>query len=130
MFLDEDQIESAMGVRVEYMSPVQLQDYVRRCHAADGLTVVPGRYASDRVFLDLHATYGKRAAGRIVKWAFAPEGPYRGRFRDHPITHSDFARGSKWWTDKLHLEMQEQIAREKTASARAAAPAGARRLDF
>lgn len=116
MFSDADPIEDEMGVRVEFMSPIQLQEYVQTFHAAYGLTLVAGKYSSSKIFTELQATYGRRAAGRIVKWAFYMGGPHQGRRNGKPITFSDFAPRCKWLTDSWHLAYQERIAQEKAES--------------
>ena len=118
MFRDADPIEDEMGVRVEYMNPAQLQEYIQMFHRAYGLTLVSRKFSGDQIFGDLQATYGRRDAGRIVKWAFYMGGPHRGRRTDGtPITFSSFAPGCRWLTDVWHLEAQQRIAQEKTASA-------------
>ena len=83
------------------------------------------KFSGDQIFGDLQATYGRRDAGRIVKWAFYMGGPHRGRRTDGtPITFSSFALGCRWLTDVWHLEAQQRIAQEKTASAAGASYGG------
>ena len=113
MFRDEDPVEEALGVRCEYMTPDDLTNYIRTFHKAFGLKTPEPTYADLQKFIALQGTYGKRGAGRIVKWAFFGGGPYRGKWKDSPITASDFSPGARWWTDRLNLEMQEYIRKEK-----------------
>lgn len=114
-FLDKDPLEELMGVRVERMRPYQLVEYIQTYQEAFGLTLKARKHAEDQVFIDLQETYGKRDAGRIVKWAFYSGGPHKGNWQNRPIGFRDFARGSKWWTDRLHLEMQKHLAAPKVS---------------
>lgn len=116
-FLDRDPLEELMGVRVERMRPFQLVEYIQTYQEAFGFTLKPRKHAEDQVFIELQETYGKRDAGRIVKWAFYSGGPHQGLRKDgSPIGFRDFAPGSKWWTDRLHLEMQKHLATPKVSA--------------
>jgi hypothetical protein len=114
-FTDKDPLEDLMGARVERMTPHQLVEYVQTYQEAFGISLKVQKFAEDQVFSDLQETYGKRDAGRIVKWAFYSGGPYQGSFRERPIAFRDFAKGRKWWTDQLHVEMQQHLAKPKVS---------------
>ena len=97
-----------MGVRCEDMTPDQLVAYIKSYQRAFGLDLRVEGTKERAVFRGLQRVYGAADAGRIVKWAFYH---YRGRFRDEPIGFFIFSRGNKWWTDKLYLEMQQEVNR-------------------
>lgn len=96
-----------MGVRCENMTPDQLVSYIKSYQEAFGLNLRVEGLKERSVFRALQKVYGKEDAGRIVKWAFYH---YRGQFRDEPIGFFMFSKGNKWWTDKLHFEVQKQMA--------------------
>lgn len=108
-FSDIDPLEEDMGVRCEDMTPDQLVSYIKSYQAAFGLNLPVEGQKERGVFRGLQRVYGKTAAGRIVKWAFYH---YRGQFRDEAIGFFQFSKGSKWWTDKLYVELQQELARE------------------
>lgn len=118
-FLDDDPLEQDMGVRCEDMVPDQLVAYIKSWQGAFGLDVRIDGHPERGVFRGMHRIYGQRDTGLIVKWAFYK---HKGRREDGaPVTPLSFAKGRKWWVDKMHLEMQEALRRE---TARSAAPAG------
>lgn len=110
-FRDQDPLEELMGSRVERMTPHQLVEYVQTYQEAFGIRLAARKFAEDKVFITLQDVYGKRDAGRIVKWAFYAGGPHKGSYRGRPIGFRDFA--VKWWTDQLHVELQQHIAKPK-----------------
>lgn len=97
-----------MGVRCEDMAPDQLVSYIKSYQEAFGLNLKVEGFKERSVFRALQSLYGKSEAGRIVKWAFYH---YRGQFRDEPIGFFMFSKGSKWFTDKLHFEVQKEMSR-------------------
>lgn len=108
-FSDSDPLEDDMGVRCEDMSPDQLIAYIKSYQAAFGLNLTIAGMPERSVFKSMQRLYGKADTGRIVKWVFYC---HRGRWDDQPITPLSFAKGRKWWVDKMHLEMQEAVSRE------------------
>lgn len=105
-FSDTDPLEEHLGVRCEDMTPDQLICYVKTYHETFGLNLQVEGFRERSVFLALQRLYGKRAAGLIVKWAFYR---YRGQWQGEPIGFFKFSRGCKWWTDKMHFEVQTEI---------------------
>lgn len=116
-----------MGVRVEKMSPDQLVCYFQESlKDAQGISSAVDGIRERSVFRGLQNTYGKVDAGRIVKWAFYR---YNGKWDGEIVGFFSFTKGRKWWTDRMHHEMQVQAGVDRTAEERAATP-GARPLDF
>lgn len=112
-FTDMDPLEQDMGVRCEDMNPDQLIAYIKSYHAAFGLSLTIDGRPERSTLTGLQRTYGKTDAGRIVKWAFYH---HRGRWDNEPVTPFSFAKGRKWWTDKMHLEMQDQVRKSVSAT--------------
>ena len=54
--------------------------------------------------------YGQRDAGLIVKWVFYH---HKGRHRGEYVTPLSFAKGSRWWVDKMYFEMQGAVNRSR-----------------
>lgn len=111
MFSDSDPLEDDMGVMCENMSPDQLVAYIKSYQEAFGLNLRVDGTPERAVFSGMHRIYGRRDAGRIVKWVFWK---YRGRYENEPVRHFSFAKGRKWWVDKMHLEMQAELRRERS----------------
>lgn len=109
MFSDNDPLEDDFGVRCEDMSPDQLVSYIKCYQEAFGLNVKIDGMPERAVFKAMQRIYGPRDTGLIVKWAFYR---YKGRYQNEPLTPLSFAKGRKWWVDKMHLEMQEALAAE------------------
>ena len=127
-FSDTDPLEQDMNVRCEDMSPDQLVCYIKSYQEAFGLNLKVEGQKERAVFRALQRLYGKADAGRIVKWAFYH---HMGRFRDEPVGFFIFSKGNKWWTDKLYMEIQEEMRKSSAAPksyAAAAAQAGLRSL--
>lgn len=103
-FTDLDPVEQVMGKAVTAMTDTELVTYLRLAvlyHqdielAVDGLK-------ERSVMAGLKRTYG-RDAGLIVKWVCWH---YQGRFRGEVITPFSFTKARKWFTDKMHVEMQQ-----------------------
>ncbi len=112
-YSDNDPLEDDMGVRCEDMNPDQLVSYILSYQKAFGLNIVIEGNPERAVFRALQRSYGKRDAGRIVKWVFYK---YRGTWRDESITPLSFSKGRKWWTDKMHLELQREVTKENPRS--------------
>lgn len=113
-FVDNDPLEDDMGVRCQDMNPDQLVAYIKAYQEAFGLNLRVDGLKERAVFKALQRVYGKDNAGLIVKWAFYQ---HRGRFRDEPIGFFHFAKGNKWFTDRLYLEMQDALAKERQRTA-------------
>jgi len=116
-FADNDPLEDDMGVRCENMNPDQLVAYIKSYQQAFGLNLKVDGFKERGVFRGLQKLYGQQEAGRIVKWAFYH---YRGQFRAEPIGFFMFSQGNKWWTDKLHMEVQQEMAKSDSATYRGA----------
>ena len=127
-FTDEDPLEQDMGVRCEDMSPDQLVAYVKSWQGAFGLDVRIDGHPERAVFRGMRRIYGQRDAGLIVKWVFYK---HRGRREDgSPVTPLSFAKGRKWWVDRMHLEMQEHMRRATPAAYQGATLGGRGLLDL
>ena len=120
VFSDSDPLEEDMNVRCEDMTPDQLVAYVKSYQGAFGLDLKVDGLPELSVFRGMQRIYGQRDAGLIVKWVFYK---YRGRYEGEPIRHFSFAKGHKWWVDKMHLEMQEEQRRSAPKSYTASAAA-------
>ncbi len=107
-FSDTDPLEEDMGVRCEDMTPNQLLRYVVTYQRAFGIVVKVDGPPENSVFRAMQRIYGQRDAGLIVKWVFYK---HRGRHRDEYVTPLSFAKGSRWWVDKMYFEMQEAVRR-------------------
>lgn len=112
-FSDNDPLEDDMGVRCEDMTPDQLVAYIKSYQAAFGLNLPVDGLPERSVFRGMRRIYG-RDAGLIVKWVFYH---HRGRWQGEPVRYQSFAKGRKWWVDKMYLEMQEALARESRSAA-------------
>lgn len=123
-FTDDDPLEQDMGVRCEDMTPDQLLAYVKSYQGAFGLNIRIDGLPERSVFKGMQRIYGQRDAGNIVKWVFYK---YRGKWEGEPVTPFSFAKGRKWWVDKMHLEMQ-QAARKAEPRAYQGATLGGRGL--
>jgi hypothetical protein len=99
-----DPLEEDMGVRCEQMSADQLIAYIKGYHAAFDLNLKISGMPERSALTGLQRTYGKTDAGKIIKWVFYH---HKGRHNGEPVTPLSFSKGRKWWTDKMHLEMQE-----------------------
>lgn len=106
-FMDEDPLEHDMGVRCEDMTPAQLVAYIKTYQAAFGLNLPVDGIPERSVFKGMQRIYG-RDAGLIVKWVFYK---HKGRWDGEPVRYQSFAKGRKWWVDKMYLEMQESMKR-------------------
>ena len=125
-FSDIDPLEEDMGVRCEDMTPDQLVSYIKCYQEAFGLNLKIDGLPERSVFKGMQRIYGAHDAGLIVKWVFYK---YRGRYEGEPVRHLSFAKGRKWWIDKMHLEMQEEMRRSTPKSyVNAAAEFGMRSL--
>jgi hypothetical protein len=109
-FSDVDPLEEDMGVRCEDMNPDQLVSYIKSYQEAFNLNLRIDGLPERSVFKAMQRVYGADA-GLIVKWVFYK---YKGRYDNEPIRHLSFAKGRKWWVDKMHLEMQEELRRESS----------------
>lgn len=112
-FADTDPLEEDMGVRCEDMTPDQLVSYIMSYQKAFGLNMPVDGHPERAIFRGMQRIYGKRDAGLIVKWVFYR---YKGRYEGEPIRYQSFAKGRKWWIDKMHLEMQDEMRRATPAT--------------
>lgn len=101
-----------MGVRCEDMTPDQLVSYIKSYQEAFGLNLRIDGMPERSVFKGMQRIYGAEA-GLIVKWVFYR---YKGRYDNEPVRHLSFSKGRKWWVDKMHLELQEELRRSTPAS--------------
>lgn len=113
-FVDNDPLEDDMGVMCQDMTADQLVAYVKSYQDAFGLNLRVEGLKERAVFKGLQRVYGTANAGNIVKWAFYH---HRGRFRGEPIGFFHFSKGNKWFTDKLYLEMQDALAKDRQRTA-------------
>jgi hypothetical protein len=107
-FSDADPLEQDMGVMCQNMNPDQLVAYIKSYQEAFGLNLKVDGFKERGVFRGLQKLYGQQEAGRIVKWAFYH---YKGHFRNEPVGFFMFSKGNKWWTDKLHMEVQQEMTK-------------------
>lgn len=126
-FTSSDPLEDDFGVRCEDMSPDQLVSYIKSYQEAFGLNIRIDGMPERSVFKGMHRIYGKRDTGLIVKWVFYK---YRGRYADEAIRPNSFAKGRKWWVDKMHLEMQEELRRESSRTTTSASLGGVSLADL
>ena len=126
-FTDEDPLEHDMGVRCEDMTPNQLIAYVVSYQGAFGVNIKVDGPPEHSVFKAMQRIYGKRDAGLIVKWVFYK---HRGRHRDEYVTPLSFAKGSRWWVDKMYFEMQEALRGSDPARYQGATLGGPGLLDL
>lgn len=126
-FDDPDPIEQEMGVRVENMTPDELVAYIKMYHRAFDLDLAVEGMRERAVFQGMQRTYGQRTAGRIVKWVFYE---HKGKYRDRTVGFFDFAKGSKWWVDQMHLEMQTHLRRAESRQAKTNSSASVEVLNF
>ena len=105
-FLDDDPLEQDMGVRCEDMTPNQLLGYVVSYQRAFGVNIKVDGPPEHAVFKSMQRIYGQRDAGLTVKWVFYK---HRGRHRGEYVTPLSFAKGSRWWVDKMCFEMQDAV---------------------
>lgn len=112
-FKDEDPLEQDMGVRCEDMNPDQLVAYIKSYQEAFGLNLPVDGMPERGIFRGMQRIYGTDA-GLIVKWVFYK---YKGRWEGEPVRYQSFAKGRKWWVDKMYVEMQQQQKRESSRPA-------------
>lgn len=113
-FSDNDPIEQEMGVRCEDMDPGQLVTYIKTYHHAYGRELAVDGVRERAVFKGLQHRYGPKTAGNIVKWVFYH---HKGRWNDKWVGFFSFSKGSKWWTDMMHMEYQDALDKEKPKTA-------------
>ena len=125
-FSDTDPLEEDMGVRCEDMTPDQLVAYIKSYQEAFGLNFPVEGLPERSVFKAMQRLYGKREAGLIVKWVFYK---HHGRWEGEPVRYQSFAKGRRWWVDKMYAELQDDLRRSTPKSyAAAAAEFGMRSL--
>lgn len=113
-FSDLDPLEQDMGVRCEDMNPQQLVTYIKDYQHAFGHELAVEGFIERSVFKSMQNIYGKATAGLIVKWVFYK---YHGLYAGETVTFTAFAKGRKWWVDKMHQEMQEAQRKERPSTA-------------
>lgn len=112
-FIDPDPLEQDMGVMCQDMNPDQLVSYIKSYQEAFGLNLPVDGLPERSVFKGMQRIYGRADAGRIVKWVFYR---YKGRYDGEPVRYQSFAKGRKWWIDKMYLELQEELRRAAPAT--------------
>lgn len=113
-FSDTDPLEEDMGIRCEDMTPDQLVSYIKSYQEAFGLNLPVEGLPERSVFKGMQRLYGKRDAGLIVKWVFYK---HKGRWDGEPVRYQSFAKGRKWWVDKMYTELQDELRRESARTA-------------
>lgn len=108
-----DPLEEDMGVRCQDMTPDQLVSYIKSYQDAFGLNLPVDGHPERAIFRGMQRIYGPTDAGLVVKWVFYR---YKGRYEGEPIRYQSFAKGRKWWVDKMHLEMQDEMRRSNPAT--------------
>jgi len=103
-----------MGIRCEDMTPDQLVSYIKSYQEAFGLNLPVEGLPERSVFKGMQRLYGKRDAGLIVKWVFYK---HKGRWDGEPVRYQSFAKGRKWWVDKMYTELQDELRRESARTA-------------
>lgn len=126
-FADPDPIECDMGIRVEEMTPDELVCYIKTYHQAFGLHLVVQDPGDRKIFQALQRLYGKRTAGQVVKWVFYT---HKGRWEGRAVRFASFCQKRKWWTDMMHLELQDHLNRQSPPSASRVKTPGVRTVDF
>lgn len=114
-FLDQDPVETDMGLRVEDMDQNQLAVYFKeQMKAVNNVDVSLGiaDFAIMKNFLI--GKYRQPNAGRILKWLFFR---HKGKVTLHGerqlASTRIFVEKLKWMIDKLNVEMQMAVAREE-----------------
>lgn len=113
-FSDTDPLEEDMGIRCEDMTPDQLVSYIKSYQEAFGLNLPVEGLPERSVFKGMQRLYGKRDAGLIVKWVFYK---HKGRWDGEPVRYQSFAKGRRWWVDKMYTELQDELRRESARTA-------------
>lgn len=115
-FLSIDSIEENLGKLVVDMSDWDLIAYLKKSmQALYGIEMAVSGRAEPSIMQGLQRTYGRQEAGLIIKWVV-----WRYHCRDcaNPgqyVKFTSFASGRRWWTDLMHAEMQQQMAKEDDA---------------
>lgn len=111
MFADQDPLEEDMKILVEDMTADQLVAYLRdyQIHGPNHVTLkLDGiEYRRMQWLIDV---YGQPDAGRIIKWICYH---HHGKADGQVITHRRFNSKMKWWVDKMHIEMQQALAKDE-----------------
>ena len=95
------------SVRVEEMNPDQLVAYVKDSQQALRLGAWSVEGFQERAVFRSHAEALRPADRRaIIKWVFYKHG---GKWDGQPVRFVSFSKGRKWWTDMMHLEMQDHL---------------------
>lgn len=95
------------------MGDLELISYLRSfMQAVHGLDLSVDGAPERAVMAKLRRTYGTDG-GQIVKWVLWR---YSGLWEGAPVGYFSFASGRKWWTDKMHAELQRQRFDESRAT--------------
>lgn len=113
VFSDSDPLEQGMGVRCEDMSPEQLVSYIKTYQKAFGINLAVEGVIERSIFRSMQKIYGRKSAGNIVKWVFYK---YHGRYSGEPVAFTSFSKGRKWWVDKMYIELQDHLRKEKPST--------------
>jgi hypothetical protein len=103
-FAELDTAELTLGKPVTAMTDSELVSYLRLAIRAHQDIDLPIEGTPERsVMASLKRTYGTEA-GNIVKWACYRHGAKDG---DQVIGYFSFAKGRKWYCDRLYTELQQ-----------------------
>lgn len=109
-FEDVDAGEEYLSKPVSTMTPDELVAYVRHMVRESFGYALPVEGRPERaVFTWVRRVYGDDA-GAVVKWVFWR---HSGKTSDgEPVSHFSWAKGRKWWVDRMFLELQQHRAGE------------------
>lgn len=120
-FSDLDPLEKNVFRKpVTEMTAADLVSYIQTYQSVvHGVTLAvdPTVPRERAIFKGLQKQYGNEDAGLIVKWVFWR---YQGKWDGKIISYFDFQKSMKWWTDRMHTEMQvhrnDEQSKKTTAS--------------
>lgn len=125
-FADLDQAELTLGKPVTAMTDSELVSYLRLAIRAHQDIDLPIEGSPERaVMAALKRTYGSEA-GNIVKWACYRHGAKDG---EQVIGYFSFAKGRKWYVDRLYTELQQHRREQRELDAHDAQASGFARLE-
>jgi len=115
-FSDLDAAELTLGKPVTSMTDSELVSYLKLAvrHHQDIDIPVDGN-PERAVMAALKRTYGPDA-GNIVKWCCWHHGAKmgQGKMAGQVVGYFSFAKGMKWFTDMLYVELQQHLKAEVT----------------
>lgn len=126
-FNDPDPVEEQMNLRVEEMTPAELVIYIQTYQGAFDRHMAVEGFIERSIFKSMQKIYGQATAGQIVKWAMYK---YHGVYAGDVITFTSFAKGRKWWNDRMHQELQAHLRQERPPTASRVAVGSVRLSDL